>query len=71
MLPTSFRSRTLSTISKGRGFYNEHGNWVAMTVTKDDNGITVSAVGLSSQVEHTWTPMEAKELARLIDVVLA
>lgn len=55
---------------KRAGFKNELGNDISMDVVSDDRGITVSASGPTSQVEHTWTPLEAKHLRDLLDQIL-
>jgi len=48
-------------------FVNEQGNQIEMSVTYDDRGVTVTASGPKSSVEHTWTPLEAKVLHFLLD----
>jgi len=50
---------------------NESGNLITMSVTVDDDGVTVLASGPTSEVEHTWTPLEARELIRLLTEALA
>ena len=51
-------------------FINELGNDISMDVVSDDRGITVSAAGPTSQVEHTWTPLEAQRLRDLLNQAL-
>jgi len=50
-----------------RQFVNENGNQIEIAVTYDDRGVTVTASGPNSSVEHTWTPLEAKVLHFLLD----
>ena len=51
-------------------FTNELGNRIVMQVSTDTHkGVTVSASGPTSQVEHTWTPKEASELVTLLSDV--
>jgi len=49
---------------------NESGNLITMSVVVDDDGVTVLASGPTSEVEHTWTPLEARELIRLLTEAL-
>ncbi len=51
-------------------FKNELGNDISIDVVSDDRGITVSASGPTSQVEHTWTPLEANHLRDLLNQTL-
>lgn len=41
-----------------------------MKVENDDRGITVTAHGPTSDVEHTWTPMEAIHLRDMLSVII-
>ena len=50
-----------------RVFDNELGNTIEMRVIDDERGITVYAKGPKSEVEHTWTPLEAKNLRELLN----
>jgi hypothetical protein len=51
-------------------FTNEIGNRILMHVEKDSRkGITISAVGPTSTVEHTWTPKEVSVLIKLLSDV--
>jgi len=50
-------------------FLNELGHKIALTINHDERGVTVSASGPTSQVEHTWTPLEARELRRLLQLI--
>lgn len=52
-------------------FVNELGNQIEIAVTYDERGVTVTASGPNSLVEHTWTPMEAKVLHFLLDPTFA
>lgn len=47
-------------------FIDELGNLIVIQVTRDDRGITVTARGPGTEVEHTWTPREAKILRELL-----
>lgn len=49
-----------------RVFRNELGNLITMRVVRDDRGVTVVAAGPGSEVEHTWTPVEAGVLRELL-----
>lgn len=53
-----------------KSFYNENNNSVFMKVENDDRGITVTAHGPTSDVEHTWTPMEAIHLRDMLSVII-
>lgn len=51
-------------------FTNDFGNRIVMTVEEDSvKGITISAVGPTSTVEHTWTPIEASIMIMLLSEV--
>lgn len=48
-------------------FTNEFGNRIVMCVKEAPiMGITISAVGPTSTVEHTWTPKEISMLIMLL-----
>lgn len=47
-------------------FANEHHNIIEMSVAVDDRGVTISATGPTSEVEHTWTPIETVKLLTLL-----
>ena len=49
-----------------RTFRNELGNTIRMNIVVDDRGVTVEAEGPTSLVQHTWTPMEATVLRRML-----
>lgn len=49
-----------------RIFVNELGNEIRMNIIVDHRGVTVEAEGPTSRVEHTWTPMEATVLRRML-----
>lgn len=49
---------------------NELGNSIDFRITDDSNGITVFASGLHSEVEHTWTLMEAYVLRDMLTDLL-
>lgn len=52
-------------------FVNELGNQIEMKVLEDDRGVTVYASGPASiLVEHTWTPLEATVLNKLLTSTL-
>lgn len=53
-----------------RAIVNELGNVIGIAVTRDQRGITVAAIGPTSEVEHTWTPMEAATILELVSSVL-
>ena len=50
-------------------FRNELGNQILISVENDSQGVTVIAQGPTSQVEHTWTPEEAKVLRMLLELL--
>lgn len=51
-------------------FTNELGNRIVMKVSTDTHkGVTISASGPTSQVEHTYTPREVSELFTLLSDV--
>lgn len=51
-------------------FVNEYGNYIEMSLETDERGVMIKAVGPDSEVEHTWTHMEAAYLRSLLgDVV--
>jgi hypothetical protein len=54
-----------------RVIVNESGNTIPIAVTYDHAGVTVTATGPTSRVEHTWTPKEAATVRDLISRVLA
>ena len=47
-------------------FTNELGNEISMVAFEDKNGITITADGPTSSVEHTWTRKEASVLIGLL-----
>lgn len=47
-------------------FINELGNKINMEIVVNEKGITVIASGPTSQIEHTWTPLEAAVLRDLL-----
>jgi hypothetical protein len=49
-------------------FVNELGNSINMSIEQDERGVTISANGPTSTVEHTWTPMEAEALRKLLNL---
>lgn len=51
-------------------FTNELGNKIDMSVTANHEEVTVFASGPHSEVEHTWTRMEAQKLRDLLIRVL-
>lgn len=51
-------------------FHNELDNQIYMRVTRDTDGVTVYASGPDSEVEHTWTDLEATILAAMVSYVL-
>lgn len=51
-------------------FENELGNTIRFVAVHDQRGVTVSATGPTSEVEHTWTLREAEELSDLLLKVL-
>lgn len=53
-----------------RVIVNELGHTIPMIVTQDHRGVTVVASGPTSEVEHTWTPMEAETLRDLLSEVI-
>lgn len=59
-----FKGTNFSFVS--RMFKNEHDNNIIMKVMVDDRGVTVSASGPESWVEHTWTPLESFELMKML-----
>lgn len=50
-----------------RTFINELGNEISIIVADTTYGITMFAVGPSSFVQHTWTPMEAMALRNMLN----
>jgi hypothetical protein len=52
-----------------RKFVNENGNEISMEVVHDARGVTVTAQGPDSQVEHIWTPVEASTLRELLGLL--
>lgn len=56
-------------ISIRREFENENGNTISIVVVHDQKGVTVSAYSKDSEVQHTWTPMEAKTLRELLTLL--
>lgn len=48
---------------------NELGNTIPMSVIKDERGVTVTASGPHSEVEHTWTPIEAMTLRDMLNTI--
>ena len=52
-----------------RQFINENDNVIEMTCTSDIEGVTVSATSPNSEVNHTWTPKEAKCMFDLLAVL--
>jgi hypothetical protein len=56
--------------SNSHDFVNELGNRIKMKVRSDEQGVTVFAEGPTSEVEHTWTRMEAEELMSLLESTL-
>lgn len=51
-------------------FVNELGNTILITVTRDQRGITIFASGPTSEVEHAWTPNEARAIRDLLNVFI-
>lgn len=49
-----------------RKFINELGNQIEMSVVSNETGITIFAKGPTSDVEHTWTPLEIKNLREML-----
>lgn len=49
-----------------RTFTNELGNEIAMAVTAENGSVTVTASGPTSEVDHTWTSVEAMWLMNLL-----
>ena len=52
-------------------FTNELGNAISMSVTRDGDSVTVLASGPTSETDHVWTLLEARELHNLLGKVLA
>lgn len=50
-------------------FENELSNEIVMGVVVDGRGVTVTATGPTSEVEHTWTRQEAQMLRYLLEEV--
>lgn len=49
---------------------NELGNDIHFRATDDSEGITIFASGPNSEVEHTWTPMEAVVIRDMLNDLL-
>lgn len=45
---------------------NELSNTIDFDITKDERGVTIHAIGPTSEVEHTWTPVEAITIRELL-----
>lgn len=52
-----------------REFQNENGDMVAILIENDYRGVTISAFGPSGVVEYTWTPLEAKTIRELLELL--
>lgn len=47
-------------------FINELGNSISMVVTFNGETVTIYSTGPNSEVEHTWTNLEALRLVQLL-----
>lgn len=56
-------------ISVRREFMNEIGNQISILVQHDPRGVTISCFGPTSEVEHTYTPMEARVIRELLTLL--
>jgi hypothetical protein len=56
-------------VSKGT-IVNELGNTIDFEIRADDEEVTVFASGPASEVEHTWTRMEAFTLCTMLTQIL-
>jgi len=45
---------------------NELGNRISIDIVQDERGVTLKVTGPGSQVEHTYTPLEAQCVGRLL-----
>jgi hypothetical protein len=50
-------------------FKNENENEIQMTITHDEEGVRVQAFGPTSHVNHVWTPVEAKVLRTMLELL--
>lgn len=51
-----------------RVFTNELGHEIYMKITRDNRGVTVTAEGPETDVEHTWTEIEARNLREMLSL---
>lgn len=56
-------------ISLVKDFVNEFENEISIEIIRDEKGVTIYAKGPNSEVEHTYTPMEAIVLRELLELL--